>query len=120
MALGAEAKGFWPNLLLAYVALGQHDDAALATHVAAGMAVNPGHLELVALDAARLARAGRIADAEALVADPPFAAHLHYHLQHPVGHPMEDSARALVDAGVRIPATPARLGPLLPEHAHHH
>ena len=120
VALGAEAKGFWPNLLLAYVALGQHDDAALATHVAAGMAVNPGHLELVALDAARLARAGRIADAEALVADPPFAAHLHYHLQHPVGHPMEDSARALVDAGVRIPAAPARLGPLLPEHAHHH
>ena len=120
VALGTESKGFWPNLLLAYVALGQHDDAGLAAHVAAGLAINPGQSELVALEAVRLARSGRAAAALELVAAPQFAAHLQYHLQHPVGHPMEDSARALVEAGVAIPAAPALLGPLLPTPAHHH
>jgi len=120
VALGTESKGFWPNLLLAYVALRQHDAVRLQAHVAAGLAINPGQGELVALEAARLARAGRQADALALIQDPSFAAHLQYHLQHPVGHPMEDSVRALVDAGVRLPDAPARLGPLAPGEAPHH
>jgi len=120
VALGSESLGFWPNLLLAYVALRQGDDLRLQTYVAAGLAINPGQLELVALDAARLARAGRRAEAFALIAAPRFAAHLQYHLQHPVGHPMEDSARALVAAGVQLPDAPARIGPLLPDAAHHH
>lgn len=120
VALGSESKGFWPNLLLAYAALSQSDQERLESHVAAGLAANPGQLELVALQAVALARAGQMDKASALVADPAFAAHLQYHLQHPVGHPMEESVKALVDAGVHIPDAAPAIGPLVPEGSPHH
>ena len=81
--------------------------------------VNPEHLELRLLRAVALARAGDRSPAEALVADPMIAAHLQYHRQHPLGHPMEDAVTALLTAGVSLPEVPADLGPLVPGRHHH-
>ena len=71
------------------------------------------HAEVVALQAVALARAGDRTAAQALV-DRLSPGHLQYHLQHPVGHPMERSVQALVSSGLVIPAAAAEMGPLLP------
>ena len=42
-----------------------------------------------------------------------------HHLQHRVGHPMERTVDALVQAGLRIPAVAPDLGPVVPDgHGH--
>ncbi|MFM2091357.1 MAG: Serine/threonine-protein kinase PrkC, partial [Planctomycetota bacterium] len=111
-AAGAEPGSLLPHLLIAYAALDRSDgldDLGAATDRAAAIA--PGNLEVAALQAVARARAGRIAAAQAALDRIP-AAHLRYHLEHPVGHPMERSVRAAVAAGLRIPDAAPEVGPL--------
>jgi tRNA A-37 threonylcarbamoyl transferase component Bud32 len=116
VALGAEPQSLLPHLVLAYAALAGDDMDRLATEVAAGERANPDHVEVAVLHAVVLARTGHIDQAQAIVnrLDP---GHLQYHLHHPLGHPMERSVLALVDAGVTIPEAAPELGPLVP-HQH--
>jgi hypothetical protein len=116
VASGAEPASLLPPLLLGYAALQRGDQTALAAAVARGLAVDPASAELLALQAVALVRAGRRAQAQAVVDRLP-AGHLQYHLRHRVGHPMEASVQALADAGLLIPAAAAELGPLSP-HQH--
>lgn len=118
VASGAEPDSIYPPLLLAYTALGRNDDADLARAVGRGLRLNPAHAELLALQAVTLARAGHREDAQRVI-DQLGGAHLQYHLQHRVGHPMERTVDALVQAGLSIPAAMPDLGPLVPaEHGH--
>ncbi len=73
------------------------------------------------LQAVTLVRGGHRADAQAVI-DRIGAAHLQYHLQHRVGHPMERTVDALVQAGLRISVVAPDLGPVVPDeqnHRHH-
>lgn len=115
VASGAEPDSLLPPLLLAYVALQRNDQEALQRAVARGQSLVTGNAELGVLQAVSLARAGRSAEAQALV-DGLDAGHLQFHLHHQVGHPMERSVRALVAAGMRISEAPAEMGPLAPAH----
>jgi tRNA A-37 threonylcarbamoyl transferase component Bud32 len=119
VALGRDARSLWPHLLLAYLALRAGDDITVVAEAEAGLQANADHLELRLLRAVGLARQGKRAAAEALVAEPAVAAHLQYHHQHAHGHPMEDAVAALTAVGISIPDVPAELGPLVP-HGHHH
>jgi tRNA A-37 threonylcarbamoyl transferase component Bud32 len=117
IASGSEPASLYPQLILAYVALARGDDAALLEAAGRGLFANPAHTELQVLDAVALARGGRQAEAQAMV-DAIDPAHLQYHLQHRVGHPMERGVDALVAAGLTIPKADPRLGPLVPHHHH--
>lgn len=121
VASGAEPNSMYPPLILAYAALARNDDADLARAVGRGLRINPDHTEFQALQAVTLVRAGHRTDAQAVV-DRIGPAHLQYHLQHRVGHPMERTVDALVQAGLRIPAVAPDLGPVVPDghgHGHH-
>lgn len=121
VASGAEPDSMYPPLILAYAALARSDDEDLSRTVGRGLRINPDHTEFQALQAVTLVRAGHRADAQAVV-DRIGAAHLQYHLQHRVGHPMERTVDALVRAGLRIPAVAPDLGPVVPDghgHGHH-
>lgn len=121
VASGAEPDSMYPPLILAYEALARGDATELSWAVGRGLRVNPDHTELQALQAVTLVRAGHRADAQAVV-DRIGAAHLQYHLQHRVGHPMERTVDALVLAGLRIPDVAPDLGPVAPDgqgHRHH-
>lgn len=120
VALGREPTSLWPNLLLAYIALGKLEDVQLKRWVEGAEAANPENLEVIVLKASWLARSGEPEAALALVREPGIAAHLQYHLHHPVGHPMEASVRALVAAGVAVPDEAPELGPLVPDGQHDH
>lgn len=120
VALGVAPRSFWPHILLAYVAMEARDDERLAAHVRAAMAANPTHVEPVVLEAVRLARAGKRAEAFERIKEPSLVAHLRFHLEHPFGHPMEHSVRALVEAGIVLPEGPALIGPLVPATGNHH
>ena len=113
VALGADPLSLWPHLLLAYVALADHDQAVLESATAAGLRSNPAHLELLELRAVRLARGGDLAAAQALIDGLDEAPHLQHHLQQRSGHPMERSVDALIAAGVRIAAAPPAAGPVV-------
>ncbi len=121
VALGQEPRGLWPHLLLAYIALRESDSAELRDHAEAAHAVNPAHLEARLLLALAHARTGDPAMLQTLVNEPAIAGHLRYHLEHPLGHPMEDAARAVIAIGVELPSAPSELSPLLstPGHQHH-
>ncbi len=115
VALGAEPTSLWPALQLAYAALLADDAAALTTAVATAARANPVHAEVVLLQAVVQARGGDRSGARVL-AERVGAAHLRYHLDHPVGHPMELAARALVTAGIDPAPADAALGPLVTPH----
>ncbi len=111
----------YPPLILAYEALARGDTADLSRAVGRGLRINPDHTEFQALQAVTLVRAGHRADAQAVI-DRIGAAHLQFHLQHRVGHPMERTVDALVQTGLRIPVVTPDLGPLVPDgqsHRHH-
>lgn len=121
VASGAEPDSMYPPLILAYEALARGDAADLSRAVGRGLRINPDHTEFQALQAVTLVRGGHRADAQAVV-DRIGPAHLQYHLQHRVGHPMERTVDALVEAGLRIPAVAPDLGPVVPDgqrHQHH-
>ena len=113
VALGADPLSLWPHLLLAYVALADHDQVALESATAAGLRSNPAHLELLVLRAVRMARGGELAAAQALIAGLDEAPHLQHHLQQRSGHPMERAVDALVAAGVQIAAAAPAAGPVV-------
>ncbi len=116
VALGADPASMWPHLLLAYVALIDADQTALEREVAAGLAVNPDHLELKVLHAVQLARAGKAPEAQAAIDGLDEAPHLQHHLHQRTGNPMERSVDALIASGIHIPdATPAA-GPVVHPH----
>ncbi len=117
IASGSEPASLFPQLILAYVALARGDQPALLAAARRGLAANPAHSELQVLEAVALARGGKMAEAQAIVAAID-AGHLQYHLQHRVGHPMERGVDALVAAGITIPKADPRLGPLVPHHHH--
>ncbi len=106
IALGADPHSLWPRLLLAYAALAMADDVALGAESAAGLAVNPDHLEMLALHAAWLARTGQLAEAQRLIDGLHETPHFMHHLQHRTGHPMERTVDALIAAGVAFSAVP--------------
>lgn len=116
VALGADPTSMWPHLLLAYIALGDADQTALGREIAAGLLVNPDHLELKVLHAVHLARAGRLPEAQAAIAGLDEAPHLQHHLHQRTGNPMERSVDALIAAGVRIPDAPPAAGPVVHPH----
>lgn len=121
VASGAEPDSMYPPLILAYEALARGDAADLSRAVGRGLRINPDHTEFQALQAVTLVRGGHRADAQAVI-DRIGAAHLQYHLQHRVGHPMERTVDALVQAGLRIPVVAPDLGPVVPDgqrHRHH-
>jgi tRNA A-37 threonylcarbamoyl transferase component Bud32 len=121
VASGAEPDSMYPPLILAYEALARGDAADLSRAVGRGLRINPDHTEFQALQAVTLVRGGHRADAQAVV-DRIGPAHLQYHLQHRVGHPMERTVDALVQAGLRIQAVAPDLGPVVPDeqrHQHH-
>jgi len=115
VALGAEPQSLWPALQLAYAALIIGDDAALAEAAALARRANGDHAEGLLLQAVVFARAGKPDEARAL-AERVGAAHLRYHLDHPVGHPMERAARALIATGIQLAPTKAEIGPLATPH----
>jgi len=119
IASGSEPASLFPQLILAYIALARGDHAALLAASERGLAANAEHSELLVLKAVALARSGRKAEAQAMVAKLD-AGHLQYHLVHRVGHPMERGVDALVAAGITIPKADPKLGPLVPGHEHHH
>ncbi|HEX3134961.1 MAG TPA: protein kinase [Planctomycetota bacterium] len=119
IASGSEPASLFPQLILAYVALARGENAALLAAADRGLAANAAHSELLVLKAVALARDGKLAEAQAMVAKLD-AGHLQYHLTHRVGHPMERGVDALVAAGIAIPKADPKLGPLVPGHEHHH
>jgi len=121
VASGADPDSMYPPLILAYEALARGDTADLSRAVGRGFRINPDHTEFQALQAVTLVRAGHRADAQAVI-DRIGAAHLPFHMQHRVGHPMERTVDALVQTGLRIPVVTPDLGPLVPDgqsHRHH-
>lgn len=119
VASGVEPDSIYPPLLLAYAAMSLGDDADLARAVGRGLRLSPEHAELLALEAVTLVRGGHREDAQRVI-DRLGGAHLQYHLQHRVGHPMERTVDALVTAHLQIPAAPPDLGPLVPNGSGHH
>lgn len=120
VALGAEDRSLWPYRILAYAALRQHHQSALAEAATRGRRIAPANLELLVLEAVSLARSGQQTQAQALIDSAEAAAHFRFHLEHPIGHPMDGSVQALVEAGISIPAVEPRLGPVVPgSHRHH-
>jgi len=115
IALGAEPQSLWPALALAYAAVLTHDREQLAEAVALASRANAQHAEVILLQAVAAAWNGDIAAAQ-LLAEQVGGAHIRYHLDHPVGHPMEWSAQALVAAQVPLSAATPVLGPLVPHH----
>jgi hypothetical protein len=113
VASGTEPDSIYPQLLLAYAALARGDDADLAQAVARGLARNPDHGELLGLQAVVLVHRGDRAGAQRII-DRLGAGHLQFHLQHRVGHPMERTVDALVQAHLVIPAGSPDLPPLVP------
>lgn len=101
VASGAEPDSVLPLVVLGYAALLRQDDAALAQVTERGLRLDGTNSELLALRAVALVRSGRRDEAQALIdrLDP---GHLRHHLDHQVGHPMERSAQALVEAGLRL------------------
>jgi hypothetical protein len=118
IASGGDPASLYPQLILAYVALARGDHAALLAAAERGLMANDEHSELLVLKAVALARGGKVAEADAIIAGLD-AGHLRYHLVHRVGHPMENGVDALVAAGVTIPKADPKLGPLVPGHHHH-
>ncbi len=115
IALGAEPHSLWPALALAYAAVLTHDRTQLSEAVALATKANPQHAEVILLQAVAAAWNDDIATAQRL-AEKVGVAHIRYHLDHPVGHPMEWSAQALVAAQVPLSAATPVLGPLVPHH----
>lgn len=116
IASGAAPGSLRPPMLLAYAALARQDWPELAAWSTRGLAIHPDHGELLVLQAAGLARLGRTTEGQALL-DRIAPGHLRYHLEHPLGHPMELGVQAALAAGLTIPPAESALGPLVPEPA---
>lgn len=114
VASGAEPDSLLPRLVLAYIALDHAAWPELLAQAERALHADPGNIEAKVLRTVAWARLGRLDEARTALAALP-AGHLQYHLQHPVGHPMEGAVRALIEAGLLIPAAPADLGPLVPQ-----
>lgn len=118
VASGAAPGSVLPYLVLAYVALGRQDWNALEEETNNGLIRSPHHTELLLLRAVALARLGRVAEGQKQL-DALDPGHLQYHLQHPVGHPMERGAQAALNAGLTIAPADPELGPLTPAAGSH-
>lgn len=111
IALGAAADSIWPRLALSYAAMLGRRDAELLRYARSGRRRSPDNLEFLVLEAVGLARSGQLAAARELVRESGAAPHFNWHLSRPSDHPMDRSVRALVAAGIAIPAAEPRRGP---------
>ncbi len=121
IAHGNAPSCFWPTLLLAYASLLDKNYGDGLQWIERARQANPNNSEAIILQAALFTGHGEHDKVQGIFSDPHIAAHIHYHLKHQHGHPMELSCIAIQDSGIPIPQSAPQLRPLVntrKEHKH--